>query len=60
MAKPGSPEWQEELNRQIAEHDRQQRERDAKIDAELREKARKAAEDAAKAAEEAAKKDNDK
>lgn len=24
--KPGSPEWQEALNRQIAEHDRQQRE----------------------------------
>lgn len=53
MAKPGSPEWQEELNRQIAEHDRQQRERDAQIDAELKEQARKAA-------EEAAKKDNDK
>lgn len=28
MAKPGSPEWQEELNRQIAEHDRKQRESD--------------------------------
>ena len=25
-AKPGSAEWQEELNRQIAEHDRQQQE----------------------------------
>lgn len=24
--KPGSPEWQAELDRQIAEHDRQQRE----------------------------------
>jgi hypothetical protein len=53
MAKPGSPEWQEELNRQIAKHDAEQRERDAKIDAELKEQARKAA-------EEAAKKDNDK
>lgn len=48
MPVPGSPEWQEELNRQIAEHDRQQAERDAKIDAELREQAQKAAEEAAK------------
>jgi hypothetical protein len=46
--KPGSPEWQEELNRQIAEHDRQQRERDAKIDAKLKEEAQEAAEEAAR------------
>lgn len=39
MAKPGSPEWQAELDRQIAEHDAQNRERDAKIDAELKRKA---------------------
>jgi hypothetical protein len=53
MAKPGSPEWQEEINRQIAEHDRQQRDRDAEIDAELKRKAQEAADEAArKAAEE--------
>lgn len=41
--KPGTPEWQQWLNDQIAEHDRQNAERDAKINAELAEQARKAA-----------------
>lgn len=43
--KPGSAEWQERLNAEIAKHDAEQRERDAKIDAELK---RKAQEEAAK------------
>lgn len=46
--KPGTPEWQEWLNAEIARHDAEQRERDAKIDAELKEAARKAAEEEAK------------
>jgi hypothetical protein len=41
--KPGSPEWQEQLNAEIAKHDAEQAERDAKIDAELKRKAQEAA-----------------
>lgn len=51
--KPGTPEWQQWLNDQIAEHDRQQKARDAKIDADLKAAAQKAADEKA-AAEEAA------
>jgi len=43
--KPGTPEWQAWLNDQIAEHDAAQTARDAKIDADLAEQARKAAEE---------------
>lgn len=45
MAKPksGSPEWQEQLNAEIAKHDAEQRERDIKIDAELTSQAQAAA-----------------
>lgn len=50
--KPGTPEWQQWLNDEIAKHDKEQKERDAKIDADLRAKAQ---EEARKAAEEEAK-----
>lgn len=43
--KPGTPEWQEALNAEIAKHDAENRERDAEIDAELK---RKAQDEAAK------------
>jgi hypothetical protein len=43
--KPGTPEWQQWLNDQIAEHDKENKARDAKINAELAEQARKAAEE---------------
>ena len=41
--KAGTPEWQEWMNAEIARHDAEQRDRDAKIDAKLREAAEKAA-----------------
>lgn len=50
--KPGTPEWQAFLNAEIAKHDKEQRERDAKIDADLK------AEAARLAAEQAKKKDD--
>ncbi len=43
--KPGTPEWQQWLNDQIAKHDAQQKARDAKIDADLRAEAQKLAAD---------------
>lgn len=43
VPKPGSPEWQEALNAEIAKHDAEQRERDAAIDAELKRKAQEEA-----------------
>lgn len=45
--KPGTPEWQAWLDAEIAKHDAEQKARDAEIDAQLKEQARKAAEDAA-------------
>lgn len=45
--KPGTPEWQQWMNDEIEKHDAEQRERDAKIDAELKAKAEEAARKAA-------------
>lgn len=41
--KPGTSEWQQWLNDQIAQHDAEQAERDAKIDADLKKKAQEEA-----------------
>lgn len=41
--KPGSPEWQEQLNAEIARHDAENAERDRKIDEEMRRKAQEEA-----------------
>lgn len=42
--KPGTPEWQQWLNDEIAKHDAEQAERDKKIDEEMKRQAREAAE----------------
>lgn len=41
--KPGTPEWQQWLNDEIAKHDAEQAKRDAEIDADLKKKAQEAA-----------------
>lgn len=38
---PGTPEWQQWLNDEIAKHDAEQKARDAKIDADLKAAAKK-------------------
>lgn len=48
--KPGTPEWQDYLNAEIAKHDAENKERDAKIDAENQAKAQEAVRKADEAA----------
>lgn len=55
--KPGTPEWQQWLNEEIARHDAENKARDARIDAENRRKAQEAAD---KAAEEERKRNENK